>query len=444
MKTLFRLALPSMGMMFLNTLVFLADSIFVSWLGEEQIASMSLSFAIAITFFALMEGVVGGVTALAGQNLGRGNRKLAHLIAVSGLVLAYALCLFTLPFLFRRASALIFNGLGAMGNNSILEHAYAYNFWWPLTAPFIAYTFISNSVFRCQGDTTTPLIAMAIANAVNIALDPLFIFPLGMGIEGAAIATLLGRMASSAYLYLKMRGSGGIFIPVLPNPRRAFLKFWKDIAFIGLPITISTGSVAIGFGWLNKILAGFGNYAVVALMMSIRIEDFSFTIIVGVCAALTPFLAFNYGRRDLPRMIAGMKAAAVIAGAATLVAGSILFIFPRLFIDMFKPSEQAAQMAAVSIRYAIASYPFIISQFIMNALFVATGYSLFGTIAQIVRSLFVRVPAAYFFASVLGIRGIWMFQPISWLFAACIAWGFLVYLLKKIKNDFLLEKIKAA
>ncbi|MDR3254399.1 MAG: MATE family efflux transporter [Synergistaceae bacterium] len=438
MRTLLRLSLPSMGMMFLNTLVFLVDSIFVSWLGEGQIAAMSLSLPIAITYFALMEGVVGGTTALVGQNLGSGNKGLARLIAVSGLVFAYALCLLMTPLLFRGASEWIFGWLGARKNAEILDYSFRYNFWWTPMAPFIAYTFISNSVFRCQGDAMTPLITMMIANAVNIILDPIFIFPMGMGmgVEGAAVATLLSRVAASAYLYFKMKSSGGIILPIIPNPRRVFLRYWRRIAAIGFPVTLSTGSVAIGFGWLNNMLAGFGNYAVVALMMSIRIEDFSFNTIMGICSSLTPFLAYNYGRRDLPRMLEGMKAAAVIAGVTTLVIGSILFVFPRLFIDLFRPSPEATEAAVLSIRYSISSYPFVITQSIMNALFVATGYSFFGTIVQLVRSILARVPAAYVFATFLGIRGIWLFLPVSWFFGAIMASIFTVSLVARIRKNF--------
>jgi putative MATE family efflux protein len=436
MRTLVRLSLPSMGMMFLNTFVFLVDSIFVSWLGEDRIAAMSLSLPVAIFYFALMEGVVSGTTALVGQNLGRGNSGLARMIAVSGLTFAYALCLIMAPLLLRGPSDWIFNNLGARGDAAILGLTFRYNFWWAPTAPFIAYTFISNSVFRCQGDAMTPLKTMAIANAVNIILDPIFIFTLGMGIEGAAVATMLSRVASSAYLYFKMKGLGGIFIPVIPNPRRAFLRHWTKIAAIGLPVTLSTGSVALSFGWLNNILAGFGNYAVVALMMSLRIEDFSFNVIVGVCATLTPFLAYNYGRRDLDRMLEGMKAAAVIAGIASLSLGAVLFAFPRLFIDLFRPTPEATEAAIISIRYSILSYPLIIAQFIMNALFVATGYSVFGTVVQLVRSIIARVPAAYLFASLFGIAGIWLFQPVSWIFGTLVAWIFLVRLVARIRRDF--------
>ena len=88
-----------------------------------------------------------------------------------------------------------------------------------------------------------------------------------------------------------MKRYGGLFLPILSSFRKTVLRYWGKIGAIGFPVTLSSGSVALGFGWLNTILAGYGNYAVAAFMMSIRIEDFSFTVIIGVCSALTPFLA---------------------------------------------------------------------------------------------------------------------------------------------------------
>lgn len=447
MGTLFRMSLPAIGMMFLNTLVFLVDSIYVSWLGEAQMAAMSISLPIAITFFAFMEGAGGGTTALVGQSLGRGNRREARLISISGLVLAYALSLLTLPLLLRGASYGILNALGAMNNPDILEPAYAYNFWWPLMAPFISYTFIGNSVFRCQGDTVTPLITLAIANIVNVILDPIFIFVFGWGIAGAAVATLVGRICACAFLFCKMKRSSGLFVPIAPfypKPRRSLAAYWGKITAVGFPVTLSTGSVAIGFGWLNTILAGFGNHAVAAVMMCIRIEDFAFTVIIGVCSALTPFLAFNYGRRDLQRMIDGIKAAAVISGCIMLAMGSILFIFPHAFIALFRPSEATADLTALAIRISISAYPFTITQFIMGSFFVATGHSAFGTASQVIRSLLVRIPAAWFFAGLWGERGIWWFQPASWFFGAAASWIFSVYLIRKIRNELMLKAMKGA
>ena len=87
-------------------------------------------------------------------------------------------------------------------------------------------------------------------------------------------------------------------------------------------------------------------------------------------------------------------------------------------------------------RYAVGAYPFTIAQFIFVSLFVATGFSSFGTIAQIVRSIAVRIPAAIFFARLLGERGIWLFQPVSWLFGALVSWFFARYLTNRIRGDF--------
>ena len=161
--TLLQMSLPAISMMLLNTLFFLVDTVFISWLGELPTAAVSLTFPVNITLFALLEGVAGGTTALVGQNMGRSDVLTARKVAFSGLSLGYLLSLLTLPMLFPGVSAAIFNRLGAMGNAEILKMSYAYNMWLPLMAPLIAYTFISNTIFRCQGDTVTPLICMMIA-----------------------------------------------------------------------------------------------------------------------------------------------------------------------------------------------------------------------------------------------------------------------------------------
>ena len=134
---------------------------------------------------------------------------------------------------------------------------------------------------------------MMIANIVNMILDPIFIFVFDWGIAGAAIATLVGRLCAIYYLYYKMISSSQLVIPVFPKLELSLFKRWKDIIVVGFPVSLATGSVALGFGTINRILAGFGHHAVAAWMLGMRIEDFAFTVVMGVNAALTPFLAFN-------------------------------------------------------------------------------------------------------------------------------------------------------
>ncbi|MDR1622724.1 MAG: MATE family efflux transporter [Synergistaceae bacterium] len=434
--TLLQMSIPAVSMMLLNTLFFMVDTIFISWLGELPTASVSLTFPVNITLFAFLEGVSGGTTALVGQNMGRGRLSNARKVAFSGLALGYLLSACAVPMLFPGISAAIFNQLGALGNTEMLRLSYAYNMWLPLMAPLITYTFVSNSVFRCQGDTVTPLVCMAIANLINGVLDPIFIFAFGWGVGGAAAATFVGRVFAVVYIRRKMKRNRDISLPFLLPLRRAFTRYWKSISAIGFPVTLATGSIALGFGGVNRVLATFGHHAIAAWMLGIRVEDFYFTIAMGVGSALTPFLAFNYGRRDLPRMMAGIKAAAWIAGSLMTVTGTIIFIYPHVFLGLFHPSERVLDLASRSIRISMLVYPIVVMHFVLGSSFVATGYSFFGTATQLTRSIFARIPAAHFFAWWLGERGIWWFQPFSYLISSFVTLFCFVYMMRKIRQDF--------
>ena len=115
--------------------------------------------------------------------------------------------------------------------------------------------------------------------------------------------------------------------------------------------------------------------------------------------------------------------------------GLIVCLFPFPVIQLFRPSEDIARIAANAIRITISGYPMVIYSVIYNALFVATGFSTFGLLTQIFRSLMIRVPAAHFLSGILTIDHIWWFQPISFLGAALITGLFSWILLRKLKRD---------
>lgn len=447
MPTLLRMSVPAVGMMLLNTFVHLVDTVFVSWLGEDPMVAISITFPTWIALFAMLEGVGGGTTALVGRFLGQGKKYHAQSTAISGLAMGYFVCLFTLPLLDTGLSENILNQLGAAGSADVLRHGYAYNFWMPFIAPLITYTYISNCIFRCQGDSVTPLVSMTIANAVNVLLDPLFIFVFDMGIGGAAAATFVGRLFGGIYAYRQMKKNKDFSLPALFLPKKFFLTYWKSIFSIGFPVTLSTASVAFGFGAISKLLSSFGSSVVAGWMIGIRVEDFYFMIAMGVGAALTPFIAYNYGQRNLERMKQGIWAAMLICTVLMTFLGAIIVIFPHTFVALFRPTPAAAEVAVRSMRINIVGYLFIIVQFILGAFFVGTGHSFYGTAAQVTRTIIVRIPAAFFFASLGGASLVWWFQPFSWFIGASLAVIFSLFIFRKLKREFVyqpnLEKSEA-
>lgn len=434
LRTLLFMSVPAIMMSISNTLCHLVDTIFVSWLGEAQILAISFTFPVQISIFAVLEGVGNGMTALVARKLGENRLNEARNIALAGMGLAYTVSALWFPLMIPAVSDRFFTALGADG--SILRQIWLYNVWVPPTIVAISYSFIANSVFRCQGNTMVPLIYMLITNLTNLVLDPIFIFTFGWGITGAAAATFLSRIAGGAYIIRKLMTDSEIRVPLKPYVKKRMLGVWKRIVRIGLPVTLSTGSVALGMGSVNKILAGtYGQLSVAGWMVGIRVEDIASNTLMGIQNSLVPFLAFNYGRRDLSRMKQGIVSAFKIAAVITGTMGALIFIAPHPLVALFRPSEEIAAMAVQAVRITMIGFPAIIYTFIMNSLFTATGNAAYGFVVQVMRSMVFRISAVTFLAARVSVRHIWFFQPISFFGGAVCSFLFVCVLMRRLRCD---------
>lgn len=435
MRALVFLSMPAIVMAVSNTLCHLVDTIFVSWLGEEQILAISFTFPVQIGIFAVLEGVGNGVTSLVSRRLGAKRLNDARNIAIAGMGFAYTLSLLWFPLMIPAISDSFFSMLGVK-DSDVMRYIWLYNVWVPPTVVAISYAFLANCMFRCQGNTLAPLVYMLITNLTNLILDPIFIFTFGWGITGASAATFLSRIAGGVYIARQIRTGSDIRIPLKPYVHLRMLKTWGKIFIVGLPVTLSTGSIALGMGTVNKILAGaYGSQAVAGWMIGIRVEDIASNTIMGIQNALVPFLGFNYGKRDFSRMKQGIVSALKIAAVITGGLGVLIFIFPHPAIGLFRPSEIVAAIAVRSIRITILGFPAVIFTAIMNSLFTATGYTIFGMIVQIMRSMVFRIFAVSFLASRVSEHQIWWFQPLSFTGGAIVAFILASFLVGKLKRD---------
>ncbi|MCL1875931.1 MAG: MATE family efflux transporter [Synergistaceae bacterium] len=436
MTAIIKLAVPSIGLFVFNSLLHLVDTIFVSWLGEIQMAAMSFTAPVNLCVFALLECVGSGAVALMGQNLGRNDLDSARKISHNALALLYFVFFFASPLALPPVSNYVFSAIGAGENKTILSLCWKYNMWMPLLIPFMGYTFIGNSVFRVQGDTFTPFKAIALANTINLVLDPVFIFYFGWGISGAAIATVISRIGSSLYLLKKMRKDSRIIVSPILKLSKELTFYWKKILWIGLPVAFSTASIALGMGSVNKILSLFGHRMVASWMLGLRVEELAFNFIMGINVSFIPYVAFNYGKRDYERIRDGFKAAYLLGFILMSSMSVIIYVYPHIFLGLFMPPPEIEEMATRAIRASIPAFPFVIFLVLSTGFFVGTGNSICGTISQVFRSIIFRVSAAWLFAKYLDIVYIWWFQSTAALGGSIVAALFFVYIMKKIKTNF--------
>ena len=434
MRALIVLAVPSVGLFLFSSLLALVDAVFVSWLGELPMAAMSFTLPVNLCIFATLECVGGGAAALMGQHLGRHDPASARHIARSALALLYLVCLLSAPMLLPSVSGAVFGAIGAGNDPELLRLCWLYNLWIPVMLPFIGYVYIANTTARAQGDTLTPFKAIALANTVNLILDPLFIFTFGWGISGAAIATWISRVVSVLYLLYKMPRVSAIPVPPLLHPRTELCAWWVPILRIGVPIALTTASVATGMGGTNSILMGYGHRAVSAWMLSMRVEDLAFNFLFGLYMALIPYVAYNYGRRDLDRMTAGLRSALLLGMILMGSIGAIIYVWPRLFLGIFRPSQETTEMAVRAIRASVPSYPCSVFLILVGAFFVGIGQSLYGTIVQILRSIVFRISTAWLFFLWFAPRYIWWFQSLAALLGSLVSLAFLTLVLRHLRQ----------
>lgn len=425
--TLFRLALPSVVSMFFHTLFHLVDTIFIAWLGEVPLAAMSLTFPVMFVAFALFNGIAVGTTSLMSQALGAGEEDEAGKMAHTAWIFVLAASLPPLILLDRSTSEVFFRFLG--GSGQVLSESYRYNTWLIASFPLMAYSLVSDSVFRSQGDTVTPMVSMVLGNMLNVILDPVFIFGLRQGIAGAALATFLSRAASCAYLAFSMKRHSRFHLD-LTLPAAGFASRVRLLLRTGLPVSISQGSMALGMAILNRILSRFGAAALGAWMLGNRVEGLAFLPAFGINGALIPFVGFNLGKKDIGRIRKAVKAAGTASALFMMGVGILIYAWPHPILALFRPTPLVSNLAAASIRASATGYLFAALDITFWGVFQGTGHAAYGMAAQFVRTIAVRIPLAIWLAGRWGLAGLWWCQPLSVMASFTVSALFLTHLFR--------------
>ncbi|HPU69552.1 MAG TPA: MATE family efflux transporter [Acetomicrobium flavidum] len=426
-KVLWSLAIPSVITMFAHTVFHIVDTMFIAWLGTVPLAGMSLMLPVIFVEYALMSGCTIGATTLISRNLGMGRLHRGRYLANATLSLVFLLSLLPCALLVPSVKTLFFSYMGA--SPEALVHIDKYLFWQVWSFPVAAWTLVLDAVYRSQGNATVPMFALLIGNLANILLDPLLMFTFGMAIGGASLATLIGRSLTLIYSVAKLRQ----YSQIKPkfNITRNTIPTWRSVITIGLPLSLSQISFSVGAALLNRMLAKYGEAAISGWTLGNRIEDLAFLFVFGFNTALVPFVAYNLGRGAYDRVKEGFIFTAKWSFILMSAVGIVLYLFPYVFLAVFKPEELTLAYSTASIRASTTAYPVIALTIVIGGLFQGAGHTHYNLFTQVIRNILVRYPLAVLLNSIFGINGIWWCQPVSSGFAFLVS----LYFLKKLKPE---------
>ena len=297
-KMTIAMTLGMVGMVAFN----LVDTFFVGKLGTDQLAALTYTFPVILVISSIALGLGFGASAVISRAIGEGDHHKVQRLTTDSLLLAFIIVIgfvtigqFTIEPLFK--------ALGA--TSKIIPYIKTYMRIWYFGMPFVVVPMVGNNAIRATGDAKTPSIIMLIAVCVNTILDPLLIFGIGpfpeLGIEGAAIATIISRFTTftvALWVLAKREKMISFNIPKLTE----IISSWKLVLFIGVPIAGARIIIPITIGIITRIISSYGIKAVAGFGVASRIEFFSLAVINALASVLGPFIGQNIGARKYDRV----------------------------------------------------------------------------------------------------------------------------------------------
>jgi putative MATE family efflux protein len=409
-RAVFLLAVPMVLELVLESTFAVVDIYFVAKLGPSAVATVGLTESFLFLLYSVAMGLSMGVTAIVARRIGEGRREEAAVTAVQAILLA--LLVSVLPAVIGVVYAQ--DLLRLMGADAwSLEHGYRYTQWMLGSNAVIMLLFVINAIFRGAGDAAIAMRVLWLANGLNILLCPLLINGLGpipaLGIEGAAMATTIGRGAGVVYqLWMLFRGGKHIRVLVRQLAWRGAL-LWHilrtSLGGIGQMIIAMTSWI-----FLMRILASIGNEAVAGATIAIRVMMFVFMPAWGMSNAAATLVGQSLGASAADRAEAAVWQIGWYNMAYLVAVSVVFFLFPQALIGFFTDDAQVIAIGAEWLR--ILSYSLFVYGWWMVAVqaFNGAGDTMTPTWINVVFFWAIQIPLAWLLALHLG----WQHSGVFW------------------------------
>jgi putative MATE family efflux protein len=373
--------------------VFVVDLInlfYISRLGEQAIAA-AVGFAGVVGFFhtSVCIGLMIGITATVSRKIGAGHTAQAQRMASHSLLLmagiAAVLALATLVFLEPLLSA-----LGARGEVAVLAQRYL-TVTMP-SVPLLAVGMASSALLRSVGAARRAMVVTLGAAAVTAVLDPLFIFYFGMGLDGAAVVSVISR---SVLLAVGLHGVGRVHRMLAPIERAHFWADARALSAVAGPAVMTNLATPVGAAFVTHSVAQFGASAVAGQATVDRLTPVAFGLIYALSGAVGPILAQNLGAKRYDRVQQTLRASLGFMVAAVAAAWLLLALLQGPLTRAFSLDGQAALLLQAFCSWLAASFFFAGALFVANAAFNNLGRPLWSTGFNWARATLGTIPLAW-------------------------------------------------
>ena len=415
---LVKMAIPSMIGMIVSTVYSMTDTYFVGKLDDVDLtASVGIVFSFVSVIQAIGFWFGYGSGNYISRCLGKKEIKGAEKMAATGVLLAVIvgvlLMVAGLPLLKPLAGL-----LGADGGK-LQEATVRYLRITILTVPFMLVSNVLYNQLRLAGSGKDSMMGLLVGMLLNMALDPVFILHLHMDVAGAALASMIGQISGVIVLLITTKKNGNIRIDLR---NAAMTPQWiKEILTGGAPNFCRQGISSISSVILNHAAAGFGNYAIAALTIALRISYIAYALVIGFGQGFQPICAINYGAKQYGRIKTAFRYALITVSVFLVVSVLGLVFGAERFTAHFTGDAEAAGLAIQLIRSQCVILPFM-GYYVLCGMFLQNiGRFFEATMVTISENGMFLIPSVLILPKLFGVNGLIWCRPAASAIALCFS-----------------------
>ena len=430
-RLIVKFAVPSVIALLVNSLYNIVDQIFIgNGVGYLGNGATNIVFPITIIALALAMMIGNGGAAFLSLKLGEGNMETAKkgvgnavvLVTVVSIVLAAVFLIWIDP---------ILTLFGA--TDTLRPYALEYGWVIGVGLPFMMISGAINSMIRADGSPKYAMFSMVIGAVLNVILDALFILTFAMGVQGAAIATVIGQVASFVVSVAYMPRFKTVHLGA--SAFRPDLRACGSIVFFGLSSFITQFAITIVMALTNNLLAKYGAESIygpdiplTATGIVMKVNQIMISILLGIATGAQPIIGFNYGAKNYHRVKQALEIA-LIASEIISVLAFLLFQFaPMSVISLFGSEEGLYNEFAVkAFRIFLMLCPLTGFQTVIAVYLQAVGKPVKSAILSLARQIIFFVPAALLLPKALGVVGVLWTGPVADGLAFIMSLALLLY-----------------
>jgi putative MATE family efflux protein len=437
-RLLLKLSLPTFFGMFVMTLYNVVDTIFIGhYVGPLGIAGLSIVFPLQMLSIGIGQMTGMGGASLISRSIGAGDvakaeRTLGNALTANIIlsVVLMVVCLAMPDFWLR-----------LMGSSeTILPYAREYMTIIIIGMLFMTFSMALNNLIRAEGNARVPMIGMIIGAVANIILDAIFIIPLGMGIQGAALATVIAQMISVAF-FMRYYFSGKSFLKIQLQNMAIQWHILKEILAIGIASFSRMVATSISAIFVNRMLILYGgDMAISAFGIIHRIMMFAMMPGIVIGGGLQPILGFNYGAKRYDRAIRAIIIAMGAAFACGLFVFGIVYFAPEPFVRIFTNDAELIALSSYAAKRIFLALYMISLIMVSSLVFQSIGKAVKSFITSIARPILFLIPVVLILPQFLGLDGVWLAFPISDGFTLLLTLLFLFPQIRELRRKHRLAK----